>query len=344
MFFRQSAYFVAGFLGLLFTVSGDGLSAERVEDPDEDRNKQSGIFGMQVENDLFGGGEDRHYTHGLRFSWFSPAGDVPDWLEKGASYVPVFAHEGTLRYGYELGQAMFTPDDITIERVQPGQRPWAGYLYAGAGLLSDTGQRVDTLSFQVGIVGPYAYGRESQKFVHELIDSPEPMGWDHQLKTEPGIVITYERKWRGFLEVPILGLQTDATPTAGAALGNVYTYGALGMTFRIGQDLPHDYGPPRIRPSLVGSDYFEPVPGGVGWYLFGGVEGRVIGRNIFLDGNTFADSYSVDKKYFVGDVQFGAALIVDRYRLSYTQIFRTKEYNGQTDPDSFGSINLSIVF
>ena len=37
-----------------------------------------GVFGIQVENDLFGGNSDRHYTHGLRLSWLSAEGGVPD--------------------------------------------------------------------------------------------------------------------------------------------------------------------------------------------------------------------------------------------------------------------------
>src|SRR3546814_1878791 len=54
-----------------------------------------------------------------------------------------------------------------------------------------------------------------------------PKGWDTQLKTEPGIVLSYERKWRGLL--PALsddptGLAIDATPHVGVALGNIYTH------------------------------------------------------------------------------------------------------------------------
>src|SRR3546814_20443944 len=97
-----------------------------------------------------------------------------------------------------------------------------------------------------------------------------PKGWDTQLKTEPGIVLSYERKWRGLL--PALsddptGLAIDATPHVGVALGNIYTHANTGLTIRIGQELPADYGTPRVRPSLPGPAFFVP-PEDFGWYLF----------------------------------------------------------------------------
>src|SRR3546814_8870959 len=102
-------------------------------------------------------------------------------------------------------------------------------------------------------------------------------------------------------------LGVDVTPHLGAALGNVYTYGAGGLTLRFGEDLPDDYGPPRIRPALPGSDYFRPTDD-FGWYFFAGAEGRIVARNIFLDGNTFKDSHSVDKRPLVADLQAGIAV------------------------------------
>ena len=50
------------------------------------------------------------------------------------------------------------------------------------------------------------------------------------------------------------------TPHVGGAVGNVLTYGAAGATLRFGEDLRNDLGgPQRIRPSLPGSAYFDPV-------------------------------------------------------------------------------------
>jgi lipid A 3-O-deacylase len=67
-------------------------------------------------------------------------------------------------------------------------------------------------------------------------------------------VLMYERKWRSLYGLPIPGFTPDLTPSVGTVIGNIYTYGAVGATAHIGFDLRRDYGPPRIRPSLPGSD------------------------------------------------------------------------------------------
>jgi len=55
---------------------------------------------------------------------------------------------------------------------------------------------------------------------------------------------------------------------------------------------------------------------GRGGYVFAGVEGRAVARDIFLDGNTFQKSPSVDKEPLVGELAVGAALLFPGGRLS----------------------------
>ncbi|KJS43624.1 MAG: membrane protein, partial [Rhodospirillaceae bacterium BRH_c57] len=225
----------------------------------------------------------------------------------------------------------------------PGERPYAGWLYGGVGFVSDTGRQQDYLELQLGIVGPSAGGKFVQNEWHGLIGADEANGWDHQLKDELGILLAYERKIHAWQSVNIAGFSADLTPHYGVTLGNVMTAAAVGGTFRIGLDLPEDYGPPRIRPGLTGSTYFAPE-GPRGWYLFAGVEGRAVARNIFLDGNTFRDSMSVSKLPFVGDIQAGVAVTVGDVRVAYTQVIRSREYREQPDPDTFGSVSVSVRF
>jgi hypothetical protein len=204
-------------------------------------SNENGILSIQIENDLFGSGDDRHYTNGIRLAWLSAENDVPNWVRKAAGFIPVFAVNGKLRTSYEIGHNLYTPDDISKTGLIQNERPYAGYLYAGVGLVSDTGQRLDNLQFSIGVVGPSALGEEIQRNYHDLINTTDPRGWDNQLKDELTFLLTYERKWRRFHEFKAAGLGVDLTPHIGAALGNVFTHGAAGVTVRIGDDLPNDY-------------------------------------------------------------------------------------------------------
>jgi hypothetical protein len=309
---------------------------ERVAEDDK------GIFNLIFENDIFAG-TDRGYTNGVRAAWLSPEKNMPDWINETASYLPLLSEEGNKRIGVAIGQSMFAPSDLSRRDLIIGDRPYAGWLYGSVGVVSDTGKTVDNVLLTVGVVGPLSHAEQTQKFVHRVIDSPRPNGWNNQLKNEPGINLDYERKWRAIAQASPFGIGIDIVPKIGASIGNINTSAAVGSTLRIGYDLPADYGPPRIRPSLPGSVFFIPTKK-VSGYLFTTVEGRAVARNIFLDGNTFAESPSVDKEILIGSLQLGAALTYGDARLSYTHIFMTKEFKTQKSPDRFGALTLSVRF
>ncbi len=307
----------------------------------------SQFINLQFENDLFGSGEDSHFTHGTRISYLTsekPTGFERKLKSTILAAIPDFFIPKTRRIGLIFGQNIFTPEDISRSDLILDDRPYAGWLYLGAGFVTEGGGKrkfMENLEINLGVVGPAALGEQVQSGWHDFINVKEPQGWDNQLHNEPGFILFYERKlpfrptWENLDEI------LDLTPSAGFALGNVFTYFAAGLTLRLGYNIPNDYGPPRIRPGLAGSGFFTPK-NRFTWYLFAGVEGRAVGRNIFLDGNTFQDSHSVDKNTLVGDLQVGIVVTLFRnFRLGFTNVFRTKEFEGQSEPDEFGSINLS---
>lgn len=308
------------------------------------------ITSIQFENDFFGGGTDRHFSHGTRIECLTPALQViTDVADKLPWFKTEEARSGDrneleARVSFSLGQNIYTPEDTAASQLITDDRPYAGWLYLGFGLVANQGaKRYDKLELEIGLVGPYSFAEDVQKFWHSLFGLQVPNGWDNQLKTEPGAVLYYEQTRRFEMQDVCLGLNADVLPHFGGALGNVFTYGAAGITFRIGSNLSEDFGPPRIRPSLPGNAYFRPDRGFI-WYLFAGLEGRAVLHNIFLDGNTFKESHSVDKKYLVGDLQAGVVFQLYRFRITYTQIFRTKEFDSQDRGDIYGSLSLSYHF
>jgi hypothetical protein len=332
---RFASFMIAVLPGLL--VSAPLMAAE--ERTREDSNY---IFNVVFENDVFAG-TDRGYTNGIRFSWLSPEQKLPDWLQWTSANVLPVNDAGNKRLSYALGQSMFAPDDLSATNLITDDRPYAGWLYGSVGMVSDTGKILDNVVLTLGVVGPAAQAKQVQKFVHHITDSPNPHGWDNQLDNEPGVILTYERKWRGLLEASPFGAGADIMPHVGFNLGNVNTSAVVGATLRLGYDLPADYGPPRIRPSLPGSDFFIPTRD-IGGYLFATVEERAIARDIFLDGNTFQDGPHVDKAPFVGSLQFGAALTYESARLSYTHVLMNKEFKGQRGRPAFGALTFSYRF
>ncbi|MEX2480276.1 MAG: lipid A deacylase LpxR family protein [Gammaproteobacteria bacterium] len=310
------------------------------------------------ENDLFGD-RDAQYTNGLKVSWLS--GDlhrlenrpeVPPWLLGLVQKLNAFERRLTaddrrqFNFGFAVGQQMFTPDDIQTSSLVVDDRPYAGWLYGALSFVSKTSRVADTIEFQGGVIGPASLAQQAQDLVHEIRDIPKARGWGKQLDTEPGFVIFYERKWRLQRMMFVDDLGYDFITHAGLALGNVYDYGAAGGELRFGWKLPDDFGTSLIRP---GGDANAPTASstrvrGLGVYGFAAVSGRLVGRNIFLDGNSFGDSHSVDKKLLVGDLIVGASLVYRSAKLSYAQVFRTKEFDGQRGTHNFGSISLSLSF
>lgn len=313
---------------------------------------------FMFENDLFGD-SDRQYTNGLKLSWLS--GDlhrlesrpgVPPWLlalvERLNAFERRVVDDDTRQFnlGFAVSQMMYTPDDTQATALVRDDRPYAGWLYGALTFVSKSRNVADTLELQGGVVGPSALARQAQNLVHDVRDLPRARGWDNQLENEPGFVLFYERKWRLARARIVDDLGYDFITHGGLALGNVYDYVAAGGELRFGWKLPDDFGTSLIRP---GGDANAPTASsvrirGLGAYVFAAMTGRVVGRDIFLDGNTVADSHSVDKKPVVGDLILGGSLVYRSFKISYAQVFRSKEFDGQDRRHNFGSISLTFAF
>ncbi|MAZ69808.1 lipid A deacylase LpxR family protein [Porticoccus sp.] len=304
--------------------------------------ERGSTLSVVYENDTFYN-RDSHYTNGVRLSWIPGSAETPQWALDLAGAIPWFPRDGQVLHGYSFGQNMYTPRDITLENPPDGERPYAGWLYGSVGLGVETGLQLDQVVLTVGVVGPASLAEQTQKAVHRLVNADDPKGWDHQLRNEPGLILAWQRNWRALVDTTLVGNQFDITPHMGATVGNIHTYGNAGLTLRYGDNLPLDYGPPRIQPGLTGTSSFVPRPD-IGWYVFAGIEGRAVARNIFLDGNSFRSGYSVEKKHWVGDLQFGAVLVWRNVRLSYTHVIRTREFDSQSESDDFGSLAISLQF
>ncbi len=318
------------------------------------RAREAMIFTAYFENDTLGN-TDRHYTAGTKLSWLSS--DYSDWKQReglssrfGPRLPLVNAPDTQKNFGIALGQNIYTPQRKDLAVPDPADRPYAGWSYLEFSFLSKSEARLDTLSFQLGIIGPHSYAKQVQREVHRLTDADPLFGWDHQLRDEFGLNVVFERKWRVYAR-SVAGLGVDLVPHLGVSLGNVQTYANTGATARFGFNLPSDFGVQLIRPGGGGSSPIDDLDPRVSLrknfsvFLFGAVDGRAVARDIFLDGNTFRASRSVDKETLVADLCYGVGAIAGRWQATFTQVRRTREFRAQTASyNDFGSVTVSAAF
>lgn len=311
----------------------------------EARSRDIGTFSFKLDNDLFGG-SDRYYTAGWQFSWRAPDYAPPAAARLLTDHALPLLPAGLPRWGLALGQQIYTPADTQRRIADPSDRPYAAWLYGAITVSAATATTYGAFELQLGVVGPSALGEQVQNNLHDFLNIDRALGWDAQLKDEFGANLVWTRLWRinrSLHPGRADSLEYGFVPAVTVSLGNVDTYASGGLMARIGRNLDADFGPPRLRPSLAGSGYFYP-DGRWGWYLFAGAEGRAVARDISLDGNTWRDGPSVDRKPLVADFTLGAALVMPWGRLTYTHVFRTTEFEGQGESFQFGSLSASLRF
>ena len=295
---------------------------------------------------------DRHYTQGTKVSSLYADDTLPGWLASLAKHIPRIGMgdgQGPNKHGYELGQSIFTPADLKTKQILKTDRPYAGWLYTGMilqrrGMLEEW-PVLESFQIDVGIIGPHSLAEDAQIGVHEFRGFDIPRGWRHQLHDEPGLALKYQRSWL-FSPSSEGPRWVDLIPQAGLSLGNVETSFRVGTLFRLGVNLPHDFGISTISSlaTTEGGWSEGQSTGRYGFYVFGAAESWTVLYTVFLDGNTFRRSPSVEKRPFVAEVKYGAVLVLNRFELALTYVFRTPQFVGQTRDDAYGSIMLKVKY
>lgn len=311
---------------------------------------------VRSDNDVYGrANQDHNYTAGAAITWVSPGlGDYSEdaclpgfirGLNSGLGWLqPRDADRRNLVLTYT--HALYTPEDGTRSDLILDDRPYAGVLMFGIGWNGRRGDTLGTTHLRIGTTGPSAQGEAAQDAVHQIFGRNRFRGWDNQLRDEVLVQLLHERLWRLHRSEYGDAMAWDLIGHAGGSLGNLATYANGGFELRWGKHLPDDFGTDPFRPA---GDNTAPgdrpdLGDAWGWHFFAGVDARYVLQDITLDGNSWKDSHSVDRREAVGDLSLGVAITRGPWKIAGSHIRRTREFVGQDARPIFGSVTVSRTF
>ncbi|MDB9741678.1 lipid A deacylase LpxR family protein [Akkermansiaceae bacterium] len=348
-------YLVIVFLGSILGVS---LAEEYVAPGSKAR------LSLYIDNDVFFG-EDRDYSNGGRIAWISDRKtnlrDLP-YLQRKLSLLTGYdgnhslingiwgfedPDEVKLQYGVALNQLIFTPS-FRGEEPRPNQRPYASWASLGFSVHASDEKAINSVEVNFGVVGPNSYGQETQNLVHDLIEAERFQGWDRQVPDEFTFNIHLKQTRRYNLIDNIGGtpFSLNAFTDAGVSAGNYRVDATTGGRVQFGYNVPYDFSDYRLSPTANSiswsNDHITPK---FSAYLVGGVNGSVVLHDITLDGNVLREfNTGTESETLVGEFYFGLGMRYKDVELSYITTTRSKEYIGQEESQSFGSVAVRYKF
>lgn len=336
---------------VICAIAASSLPAGAQDDP------RWAIQHLIVENDdvfpLFAGGpSDRFYTHGVRLVLGKEVFDVGN---TDPAELPLWARFAARRCGdcsiyptFSFGQEAYTPQDIENPDPQPGEHPWAAWLYGAVGASIDTpGGARHEYELRVGATGEHSRAQELQDFWHRLINRPKAAGWGNQLGSDAGVNVYYRFRDIWLRSDQSSRVHWDFGPTVEAAFGMMRTHASFGGIARIGRHAGDSLEPlletPVERPLWPVS--FDRVR----IYGFLGANVRIVGHNYFLEGSRFHDDlYTVERENVVRELVLGVTGRYKGWAMTYSIHRRTEEFvrlvSGDSGRHSYGSLWITRGF
>ncbi len=297
-------------------------------------------YQIVLENDALAN-TDRGYTNGLQLSRIRSARtELPWWSGPLRGRFRLCVDDDSVdscynvRSGFLFGQLMYTPENISLRRRIPDDRPYAGWLYGGVvtELLDQAATHSHRFEIDVGVLGPESQADDAQIFIHDTFGFTEPRGWANQIDTRLGVVLQYDYR-RALIRKDLAGSGArlfDLSGAAGVTAGNIFTNVHLSAIARLGYNLS-DIFPETISP--VGIDASD-----VEVYVFAGATARGVLINETIEGHPL---HRVDAESFVNDVSWGGVVRVGGYRLQFVIVTRSPEYTPSSRQHRYGSVGLS---
>jgi lipid A 3-O-deacylase len=291
-------------------------------------------FGFRSENDSYlAGGQDRYYTNGLLLN-FRTALDQNKLRNKNLNKMIL---------EFEAGQKIYNPQSGSILNIVNVDRPFAGYLYAGAAFnfLYNTENNLK-LSLQTGTIGPSALAKEAQELMHDVVGFYEINGWQWQVKNE--FAINASAEYNYLLNRSSAG-KVDFTANSYINLGNTFSGAGAGIMFRAGAVNPLFNS--ASSQSRVSKGATIKNGSGKEFFFYAKPMLHYIAYDATIQGGLFIQDKGpvvFDIKPVVFSQQMGAIYSQNRFTADFSILFKSREVESIARPHQFGSIALYYRF
>ncbi|GEQ85847.1 hypothetical protein ULMS_13550 [Patiriisocius marinistellae] len=290
--------------------------------------KSANYFRFNYDNDFFAA-TDENYTQGYSLELVLP-------YFKTNPFNHLFYKQNDeateTRYGLAVEHLGFTPNRYELPEVQVGDRPFAASIMLKSFMIAtNTEKRTRfTSSFNLGFMGPAAFGEEMQVGIHKATGNKTPLGWRHQIKND--IVLNYEIGY----EKQLLNLSDlfSLQATTNAKVGTLFTNASLGLNTTFG----------------IINQPFASITERSGFKIYGYAQPIVslIGYDATLQGGVFnkKSPYTIaskDVERVTGQFNYGLVIKTKTLYFEYSQAIITKEFvTGSTA--KWGGIKIGFTF
>ncbi|PSW20273.1 DUF2219 domain-containing protein [Photobacterium sanctipauli] len=303
----------------------------------------AGSISFSMDNDGIVG-TDQNYTNGVFLEFNSAATPMleimaPTPIRQIATLLPL-DNSTQKGWNFRIGQQMWTPEDIESTEPIADERPYAGLLFFESGIYQYSPSVVDKYRLMVGTVGPSAMTEKTQKFIHSIIGSDKPMGWDYQIKDQAIFNLGYEGHRLLKREATSMAQEYDFSGIGRVNVGNYQSEAAIGGVFRWGSNLASSLGTTGFTPGKF-VDVSVLSSSSTGYFFFTGIEGRYRYNDITIDGDKPEGVPETNVEHWQATAVMGGIYYQQNWGVSLTFATNTPEFKEDShSSNSNGSLNL----
>ncbi|GAB2684410.1 lipid A deacylase LpxR family protein [Mucilaginibacter koreensis] len=290
--------------------------------------------GFQTDNDSYlAKGSDKYYTNGI-FFYYRQALSIANTNSSLQNKV----------LGFELGQKMFNPQGAVIPAAFYIDRPFAGYTYIGSTLnLLYKNESSLKLGAQLGITGPAAAGKETQKLIHHIFGLYQPQGWRYQIQNDVELNLS-----ANYTRLLLRTTGFDVSATGYANLGNGFTGAGAGPILRAGlfnqlfnsvstqsTAITNIQAKPLHQFELFA--YYKPMANVIGY-------DATVQGSLYRDHPVGVNEITLEPERFVFSQQIGLSYAGSRIVVDASAIYHSKDVVGMRKKHQWGSLTALYRF